>query len=116
MREIDEPTLLGYLEISIRNRARDAARALRSRGEPTVLDEDVPSRDRDPLEHLLAMERSQELSEALSKLDPHDRGLLDRRYRDGMGYRELALVSGLPSPDAARMAVKRAVTKLLAHL
>ena len=49
---------------------------------------------------------------ALQRLSPRDREAVVARIELGMEYAELALVLGKPSPDAARVAVARALVRL----
>ena len=53
---------------------------------------------------------------ALASLSSADREALIGRLEFGYSFDELASVLGKPTPDAARMAVKRALTRLLAVL
>lgn len=53
------------------------------------------------------------LSDAcLERLDEADRALVTYRIRHGYSFKELAATFGLPSEDAARMRVRRALTRL----
>ena len=50
--------------------------------------------------------------DALRRLRPRDRRLIVGRVELGYNYRQLALLERLPSPDAARMALRRALVRL----
>ena len=50
--------------------------------------------------------------EGLRRLRPRDRRLIVGRAELGYSYRQLASMERLPSPDAARMALRRALVQL----
>ena len=52
------------------------------------------------------------LVDGLRRMRPRDRRLIVGRVELGYNYRQLALLERLPSPDAARMALRRAVIRL----
>ena len=54
-----------------------------------------------------------EYRDGLARLPTRDRRLIVGRVEMGYGYRQLALVEGLPSADAARKATGRALRKLV---
>ena len=50
--------------------------------------------------------------DGLQRLSSRDRRLIAGRVEFGYNYRQLALVERMPSPDAARMALRRALIRL----
>ena len=50
--------------------------------------------------------------DGLERLRPRDRRLIVGRAELGYSYRQLALIERLPSTDAARMALRRALIRL----
>ena len=64
------------------------------------------------LEKVIAEEKYQRYQAALASLDARDRELIVARIEVQWSLAEIASRFGLPSPDAARMAVKRALTRL----
>jgi hypothetical protein len=65
-----------------------------------------------PLEDAIAGESAQRYREALGHLHPDEQELVVGRIELAYSYEQLALTSGRPTPDAARIAVKRALLRL----
>ena len=105
-----------YMRQTVLNLARDQARRLAHRSEPVELREEVPCQEAGPLEFAISQERRAHYEEALRSLTPRDRGLLIARVEEGRKAEEIAFAFGLPSPDAARMAVSRAFKRLMLKL
>jgi RNA polymerase sigma-70 factor (ECF subfamily) len=104
--------IASYLRQSIRNRIRDEVRRgervevgglpLTEAGDPRALpDEEARQREEEALYRT-----------ALARLDPSDQELIVGRLELGLSYEQLALTTRRPSPDAARVAVRRAVLRL----
>ena len=68
------------------------------------------------LEKVIAEEAYQRYSDALASLEPRDRELIVARIEVQWSLAEIAGRFGLSTPDAARMAVKRALTRLTARM
>ena len=104
--------LSAYLRQSIRNRIRDEIR----RGEHVEVGGvsiDSVSDPRDsPAACAEARENASRYRSALARLEPSDQELIVGRLELGYSYEQLALATRRPSPDAARVAVKRAVLRL----
>jgi RNA polymerase sigma factor (sigma-70 family) len=108
--------LRAYLQESIRNRIRDeirrAGQVETSNGlAPTLSDPGIS-----PLDRAIALEKTAHYREALRRLDPGDHELIVARVEMGLSYEQLALATGRPSPDAARVAVRRALLRLAEEL
>ncbi len=105
-----------YLRQAVLNRIRDELRRHGRKGIAVELDDRLPSHDASPLQQAIGREGLERYEAALAKLRPEDReaivGRLELRYT----YAELADNLGKPSPDAARLAVTRAMQRLLAHM
>jgi RNA polymerase sigma factor (sigma-70 family) len=103
--------LRAYLQQAIRNRIRDAVR--RSARHATVGIEDLDlAGTGTPLEEAIGEENARRYRRALQRLDPEEQELIVGRIELGYSYEQLALAAGRPTPDAARMAVKRALLRL----
>ena len=105
-----------YMRQIVLNLARDQARRLAHRPEPVELREEFPCREAGPLEFAISQERRAHYEQALRSLTPRDRGLLIARVEKGLKAEDIAYVFGLPSPDAARMALLRAFKRLMHKL
>ncbi|MGH9870397.1 MAG: RNA polymerase sigma factor [Candidatus Polarisedimenticolia bacterium] len=65
-----------------------------------------------PLEAAIGHEALARYESALQRLRPDEREAIVARVEMGMGYAELAQAIGKPTPDAARVAVGRALLRL----
>lgn len=101
-----------YLRQAVMNRIRDELR--RAEHRPTVLelDESQPDDRVSPLEAAMGAEVIEQYEAALQRLTDEERELVVARIELGLTYAELASALGRPSPDAARMAVGRALVRL----
>jgi RNA polymerase sigma-70 factor (ECF subfamily) len=106
----------GYLRQSIINRIRDEVRRVGRHAPPVELPEDHASDRTSPLEAAIESEAYDRYRDALRKLDTKDRELVVARVEVQWSVGEIAQRFGMPSPDAARMAVTRAVRKLTDHM
>jgi RNA polymerase sigma-70 factor (ECF subfamily) len=106
----------GYLRQSIINRIRDEVRRVGRLAPPVELPEDHASDRTSPLEAAIESEAYDRYRDALRKLDTKDRELVVARVEVQWSVGEIAQRFGMPSPDAARMAVTRAVRKLTDHM
>lgn len=103
--------LQAYMRQVILNRIRDEAR--RARPLMSALDVD---NERDlgpsPLEEAVGRERVERYEAAFERLKPEDQQAIVLRFELGYAYQEVADALDKPSPDAARMAVSRALVRL----
>lgn len=102
----------GYLHQAIRNRLRDELRRARVRpaaGEPPS---DIADLRSSPVEEAIGREMLERYEAALARLAEADREAVLARVELRQSYAEIAAQLGKPSPDAARMAVQRAITRL----
>ena len=101
-----------YLRQAVLNRIRDEVRRI-GRKPPT---EDTLSEIIDPgpspIEIAIGREEFDRYESALGELRDSDREAIIARLEFGLSYREAADYLGNPSPDAAKIAVRRAVVRL----
>ena len=105
--------LQAYLRVAIQNRVRDAYRWR----VPIGLSEDCLAEVIDKAPSPFDRAREKEVAglqqAALSRLRPADRALLVARIEMGYDYKQLARLFGKPTPNAARVAVCRALRRLV---
>jgi RNA polymerase sigma factor (sigma-70 family) len=105
-----------YLRQSVINRIRDEVRRVSRRPPADELPGDLVSDDTSPLEAAVQTEAYQRYRNALTELQPRDRELIVARIEAQWSVSEIAKRFGLPTPDAARMAVGRALRRLTTRL
>jgi RNA polymerase sigma-70 factor (ECF subfamily) len=108
--------LRAYLQESIRNRIRDEIRRAGQVETSNGLAPTLPDPGTSPLDRAIALQKVGRYREALRRLDPGDHELIVARVEMGFSYEQLALATGRPSPDAARVAVRRALLRLAEEL
>ena len=105
--------LRAYLKQAVQNRIRDLIRQRNRRGGAPDDTEDLPiASSESPWRDLVNKEETEKYLQGLSRLSPEDQVLIVGRIDMGYDYDQLAMVSGRPGPDAARMAVRRAIERL----
>jgi RNA polymerase sigma-70 factor, ECF subfamily len=102
-----------YLRQSVLNRIRDEVRRLGRHPASCELPDDMPSEERSPLEQAVTAEAVSRYQEALMTLSARDRQLVVARIEAQWSYDEIAKHFAMPTADAARMAVSRALRRLL---
>lgn len=107
-----EGALHAYLRQAVMNRIRDELRRAGRRPLAAPLDPEAADPGQSPLEAAIGTETVERYETALLRLSPPDRDLVVGRVELGLSYPELAEIMQKPSPDAARMAVGRALLKL----
>jgi RNA polymerase sigma-70 factor, ECF subfamily len=111
-----EGALYAYLRQAVLNRIRDELRKAHRRPERVELDEGQPDQGVSPLEAAIGREGVERYEAALERLSEDERDLIVTRLELGLTYAEMAAVLGKSSPDAARMAVGRALVRLAEEL
>ncbi len=107
--------LQAYLRQAVTNRIRDELRRVESRA---TIDETperlaaLPAREPSPFDATLDVERQRKYKEALTTLTEDERMLVVARIEMAYTYEQLALMTNRATPDAARIAVRRAVLKV----
>jgi RNA polymerase sigma-70 factor (ECF subfamily) len=105
--------LQAYLRQAIANHIRDEIRRVRARPQPVELRDSQPDLAPSPLEQVIGREGLEAYEAALQRLQPTDREAIVARLELQQSYEEVAIALGKPSADAARMAVARAVKRLI---
>ncbi len=103
-----------YLRQSVINRICDEMRRVGRQPPPLELPPDHPSDSTSPLEEVIRAEEYDHYLGAVSRLSTKDRALIVARIEMQWSLAEIAHRYGLPTVDAARMAVNRAVKRLAA--
>jgi DNA-directed RNA polymerase specialized sigma24 family protein len=98
------------------NRIRDEARKLARRPAATELDEQHPSDAASPLDIAVGREGVERYEAALQRLRPADREAVVGRLELQYDYEELADILNKPNSNAARVAVTRAIARLVEQM
>lgn len=104
--------LQGYLRQALINRIRSEIRRVNRHPASAALDTRMEADGPSPLEAAIGREAVERYEEALNRLSPIDREAIVGRIELGLTNEELADALGKPSPNAARMAVERALFRL----
>jgi RNA polymerase sigma-70 factor (ECF subfamily) len=104
-----------YLRMSVINRIRDEIRRVGRRPEAVELPDDVQSDATSPLEIAIREEAYQRYRDALRRLRTRDREMVVARIEVQWSISEIAQRFGMPSIDAARVAVSRSLKRLTAQ-
>jgi len=111
-----EGAFQAYLRQAVMNRIRNEIRNAGRRPNRGELDESVVDDQLSPLEAAIGAETVQQYEAALQLLTDDDRELVVGRIELGLTYSEIAAATGRPTTDAARMAVTRAIARLIDEL
>jgi RNA polymerase sigma-70 factor (ECF subfamily) len=104
-----------YLRMTVLNLIRDEARRIARRPESVELNEEPPCERTGPLRFTLRQELRARYEQALHELRPKDRELVVARVEDERNVKDIASAFGL-SPAAGRMAINRAINRLMQKL
>jgi RNA polymerase sigma-70 factor (ECF subfamily) len=102
-----------YLRQAIRNEIASEWRKAARAPLDTTLSESIPVAGTSPFDLLVRAERLEQYDAALDRLEPADRDAIVGRFELGYDYEELARYLGKGSAATARVAVHRAVKRLL---
>ena len=107
--------LRAYLRRAVENRIRDEMRRAAFRLSVIVPDDPVRLTDEATAQfrQIVDDEAWGRYLQGLERLNARDRRLIVGRAEFGYSYRQLAFTERLPTPDAARKAVRRALVRLL---
>jgi RNA polymerase sigma-70 factor, ECF subfamily len=111
-----EGALQAYLRMAVLNRIRDEARRFTRRPAAAELTDSFQSEAASPLDIAIGREGVARYEAALQRLRPSDREAIIGRLELQHDYQELALILGKPNANAARVAVTRALARLMEHL
>lgn len=103
---------LSYLRQGVMNRVRDEIRRVARHPPATETASALHAHDPSPVEELIGKETLERFEAALAALKPADQEAAIARIELGLDYAQIAQLLGKPSPDAARMAVSRALVRL----
>jgi RNA polymerase sigma factor (sigma-70 family) len=107
-----EGAFQAYLRQAVMNRIRDQIRRTGTRPAMTTLNEEQHENDASPYQDLVTLETFERYEAALARLKPEEREAVIGRVELEQSYEELAKSLDRPTPDAARMAVARALVRL----
>jgi RNA polymerase sigma factor (sigma-70 family) len=108
-----EGALQAYLRQAVANRIKNEIRRVQNRPFAVDLDDRHIDRAAGPLEAAIGNENIERYEAALQGLKPADRELVVGRLELQLSYEQLAAATGKPSANAARVAVIRAVCRLV---
>ena len=105
-----------YLRQAVLNRIREEFR--RAKGRPNSVELDATHADSgpSPLQAAIGNAALERYERALATLRPIEREAVIARLELGFTYEEVAKLVGKPSANAARMAVERALVRLVHEL
>lgn len=106
--------LQAYLRQALLNRVRDEVRRAHRRPGPAGLEapDEFVDPATSPLDEAIGHEAVERYEAALQRLRPEERELIIARVEMQQTYQQIAAAHGKTSPDAARMAVTRALVRL----
>jgi RNA polymerase sigma-70 factor (ECF subfamily) len=107
--------LAAYLREAVRNRIRDEHRRIARWGVAAALPGNLSARTATPLEEAMTAELEERYRAALARLGHRDRELVVAHIELGYTHPQLGCMIGR-SPNAARMALRRAVGRLAEHM
>jgi len=105
-------SFLAYLRTAILNRIRDELRRTSAKPGFVTLDESTEDTSPSPLEQTIGLDQTEQYEQGLAKLKEDDQAAIFLRIELDLNYENLAEALDKPTPDAARMAVKRALVRL----
>jgi RNA polymerase sigma-70 factor, ECF subfamily len=107
-----EGSLLAYLRQAVMNRIRDLHRRSTRRPTASALDQAARDPSPSPLEEAVGREAVDRYERALARLSDGDRQAIIARVEMDASNEEIAKLLDRPTPNAARMAVERALVRL----
>lgn len=108
----EDGALLAYLRRAVRHRIVDEIRRLSRRPRMDPLADDRPAPGLSPLDAVIRTQNHQRIQAALGRLSRRDRQAVVLRLRHRQSYEEIGERLGIPTANAARVAVRRAVERL----
>lgn len=107
-----EGALLAYLRQAVLNRIVDEVRKFNRRPHAVAIEGDHAADATSPLEAMIGRENVERYEAALARLRPRDREAIVMRLEQQASYEAMAEHFAMPTPNAARVAVKRALLRL----
>jgi RNA polymerase sigma factor (sigma-70 family) len=108
--------LQAYLRQAVMNRIRDVLRQHQRRPAQTQLPVHLKQDETSPLDRLLGAEKVARYEAAIQRLRTADREVLIGRFELQYSYEELTVVLDKPTVVATRVAVTRAMKRLIAEM
>lgn len=108
--------LRAYLRQAVMNRIHDECRRVARRPGVDGLSEHTPAPGQSPLELAIGRQAVERYEAALQQLDDEERQAVVARIEMGFSFKELAVMLGKPTADAARVAVSRSLVRLAEHM
>jgi RNA polymerase sigma-70 factor (ECF subfamily) len=105
--------LQSYLRQAVQNRIYDEVRKVGTHPPGDELPEEMPDLTPSPLEQAIGKQGFERYERALTRLKPVDRDAIVARIELQQSYEEVAIALGKPNANAARMAVTRALARLI---
>ena len=114
--DVDPQGLVAYLRTAVMNRVRDEIRAVARRPVGPDSLERCAEAEPSPLEQAIGTQAAERYERALQTLPPRERSAVILRIELGFGFPEIAEALEWRSANSARMAVKRAIARLVASM
>jgi len=115
--EVRRPgALQSYLREAVQNRIYDEVRKVSARPGVTELPDEMADDAPSPLEQAIGRQGFERYQQALKSLTPLDREAIVARVELQYSYEEVAAAIGKTNANAARMAVTRAIVRLVAAM
>jgi RNA polymerase sigma-70 factor, ECF subfamily len=108
--------LLAYLREAVANRIKDHIRRANRRPMSVILDEALPETGLSPLQEAIGQEHIARYEAALARLNDMDRAAIVSRIELQLSFAEVASALGKPTANAARVAVVRAIERLIREM
>jgi RNA polymerase sigma-70 factor, ECF subfamily len=108
--------LQAYLRQAVANRIRDEIRRVTRRPIAEELTDGHPDLAPSPLEHAIGRQGIEAYEAALGRLRASDREAIIARIELQQSYEEIAVALGRPNANAARVAVMRALARLVEEM
>jgi RNA polymerase sigma factor (sigma-70 family) len=105
--------LQAYLRQAVRNRVRDELRGTARQGSNEPITSSLIDHQPSPLELAMDAKTHARYTAALARLRPNEQELIVGRLDLEYSYDQLALATGRRGAEAARIAVRRALTRLV---
>jgi RNA polymerase sigma-70 factor (ECF subfamily) len=109
-----EGSFPAYIRKILANRLHDLGRVEKRRPQPDPLESgvDAPAPERSPFDEAVGEENRRRFDAAFSRLDVEDQDLIFMRMELGYSYEDIAAMLGRPTPNAIRVATRRAMLRL----
>lgn len=108
-----EKALQAYLRLAVQNRIIDLIRRSNRRPATEEINGEEPDPSPSPLQMAISTEEHERYRAALARLKQDHQMLIVGRFELGYSYEQLMLVAGKATVDATRMALQRALVRLV---